>query len=155
MAQAAKKSSEKDSLIRTRLFSGGAWTDSKSGKTFDVKNPATGDVIAAVADADIADVNAAIDSANAAFTAWKSALPEDRAKILKRWNDLVLDHADALADELALLRQAVHQLDGLQEARAGAIEAALLVRQQARPEHRAQVENTMQMLGVEPLARMP
>lgn len=66
-----------------------------------------------------------------------------------------LTSADAVADELALLRQAVHQLDGLQEARAGAIEAALLVRQQARPEHRAQVENTMQMLGVEPLARMP
>lgn len=64
-----------------------------------------------------------------------------------------LTHADALADELALLRQAVQQLDSLAVTRAAAIEATLLARRQARPEHLSAAQADMEALGVEPLAR--
>ena len=44
------------SLLRTAAYIDGAWTNAADGKTFDVTNPATGDVIAAVADLGAAEV---------------------------------------------------------------------------------------------------
>lgn len=96
----SKKTGNTNDLWRDQLFINGAWIDAKSGKSFEVKNPATGAVITSVADAAADDVNAAIDSANAAFSAWESALPEERAKILQQWNDLIIANADTLADIL-------------------------------------------------------
>jgi len=117
-----KTVSRKNDFVREDLFINGVWTASGSKKTFDVKNPADGSLIATVADGDVADVNAAIDAANAAFLTWKSTLPYDRARILKRWNELILENVDALADLLT-----VEQGKPLSESRAEIIYGASFI----------------------------
>ncbi|HEY8963808.1 MAG TPA: NAD-dependent succinate-semialdehyde dehydrogenase [Alphaproteobacteria bacterium] len=99
-ASKVRNETSSSDLMRTDLYIDGQWVRAKAGKTFEVKNPATGDLLAKVADAGIDDVNAAINSANAAFIPWKSALPETRAKIMQQWFQLILHHADTLADIL-------------------------------------------------------
>ncbi|GMA31155.1 hypothetical protein GCM10025875_11470 [Litorihabitans aurantiacus] len=58
-----------------QLFIGGAWRDASTGATFDVVDPATGEVIAAVADASVADGAAALDTAVAAQAEWGATAP--------------------------------------------------------------------------------
>ncbi len=69
-------------------------------KTFSVDDPATGEVIAEVADLGAAETHAAIDAAHAALPAWAHMLARDRGRILERWHDLILEHADAIAVEM-------------------------------------------------------
>ena len=57
-----------------KLFINGQWQAARSGKTFDVLNPATGELLAKVAEGDAADVDLAVDAAAKAFPIW-SALP--------------------------------------------------------------------------------
>jgi succinate-semialdehyde dehydrogenase/glutarate-semialdehyde dehydrogenase len=85
--------------VKTQLFIGGAWRDATGGGTLDVEDPATGEVIASVADATVADAQAALAAADEAFKTWKNVAPRDRADILRRAYDLI----DARAEELALL----------------------------------------------------
>ena len=54
-----------------KLFIGGRWVDSASGKTFDVYNPSNGEKLATCANADKADVDAAVQAAWKAFEGWK------------------------------------------------------------------------------------
>lgn len=63
-------------------FVGGEWHDSRSGRTFDVVNPATGETFATVADAGRADMEAAIDAAAAAQPAWGDTTAGERATII-------------------------------------------------------------------------
>ncbi len=79
----------------TQAFIGGAWT--KGAKTFAVHNPATGAIIAAVADLGPDDTQSAIVAAQAAFPAWAGKLAKERAAIVRRWGELLLQHADELA----------------------------------------------------------
>jgi succinate-semialdehyde dehydrogenase / glutarate-semialdehyde dehydrogenase len=83
----------------TGLFIGNEFKDAASGATFDVLDPATGDVLVAIADAGIDDALAALDSAAAAQAAWAQTPSRVRADILRRAYDLIL----ARAEELALL----------------------------------------------------
>jgi succinate-semialdehyde dehydrogenase/glutarate-semialdehyde dehydrogenase len=69
-------------------------------KTFAVDDPATGAVIAEVTDLGAAETHAAIDAAHAALPAWAGMLARDRGRILERWHDLILAHADAIAVEM-------------------------------------------------------
>ena len=62
-----------------------------------VTNKATGDVIARVPDLGAAETNAAIEAAHRAFPAWSKLLAKERSKILRRWFDLIIEHADELA----------------------------------------------------------
>jgi len=80
---------------------GGKWMSAKSGKTFEVFNPADGQVFAHVADSDKADVDLAVAAARKAFDggAWPAMLPRERARLLWKLADLI----DANADELALI----------------------------------------------------
>jgi phenylacetaldehyde dehydrogenase len=82
------------------LLIGGEWLAAASGKTFDVVNPANGRVIAAVAEADRADVDRAVAAAERAFTSgpWPKMSGSERAKILWRIGDLLNKHADELAE---------------------------------------------------------
>ena len=84
-------------LLREQAFLGGAWTAAESGKVFDVTNPARGDVIARVADLSRAEVAQAIDVAHAAQKPWAARTGKDRAKILRRWHDLMMEHVEDLA----------------------------------------------------------
>ena len=85
---------------KKQLFINGKWLDAKSGKTFDVENPATGDVIAKVAEGDKADIDAAVKAARKAFESgpWKDMSTSERGKIIWKIGDLILENADELAN---------------------------------------------------------
>ncbi|XP_072175661.1 succinate-semialdehyde dehydrogenase, mitochondrial-like [Diadema setosum] len=88
---------EKNPLIREKAFVGGEWVSAKSGKTFEVLNPATGEVVAKVADTDAADTEAAIQRAYAAFQTWRETTSRERAAILKRLGQLMDENVENLA----------------------------------------------------------
>jgi succinate-semialdehyde dehydrogenase / glutarate-semialdehyde dehydrogenase len=93
---------ELSDLIQTEHFIDGKWVASASGQRFDVTNPATGEVIAAVADGSEADARAATDAAARAFPAWRDTLPKERAAVLHRWHALMLENADTLGRLISL-----------------------------------------------------
>ncbi len=82
-----------------KLLIDGRWVGSRSGKTFDVTNPATEEVIASVALADAADVDAAVRAAQRAFEApaWSDISAHQRAKFLLDIADLIEENADEMA----------------------------------------------------------
>jgi len=89
---------------KQQLLIDGKWVDAKSGKKFDVFDPATGQAIAAVAEADAADVDAAVKAARAAFETgrWAKTSPQDRCKLIWKLADLLETHADEIAQIEAL-----------------------------------------------------
>ena len=84
-------------LLCTDAYIGGKWVQAKDGKTFDVTNPARGDVIAQVADLSREDVAGAISAADAARHAWAKRTGKDRANVLRKWFDLMVANAEDLA----------------------------------------------------------
>src|SRR5580658_1760261 len=89
----------------TKLLINGQWVESISGKRFASINPATGEAICDVAEADLADVNKAVHAARAAFaakSAWRRMSAAERGKLLNRLADLVEKHSDELAKLEAL-----------------------------------------------------
>jgi phenylacetaldehyde dehydrogenase len=90
----------RDWLSKDRtLLIDGKWVPAQLGKTFDVTDPATGEVIAKVAEGDKADVDAAVKAARRAFESgpWSKMTPSARGRLLHRIGDLILEHADELA----------------------------------------------------------
>ena len=84
------------SLLETRAFVAGAWVDADDGATFEVVNPARGDVIAKVADLGRAEVARAIDAAQAAMADWAARPAKERSQVLRRWFDLMMENQDDL-----------------------------------------------------------
>ena len=81
-----------------QLFIGGQWADAAAGKTFETPNPATGETLAWVAEGDAEDINRAVRAARAAFDGpWSRMTPSERGRIIWRIGDLILEHADELA----------------------------------------------------------
>jgi betaine-aldehyde dehydrogenase len=70
-------------MDRTQLYVGGTWIDSASGRTIDVVNPATEEVIARVAAGSPADVDLAVAAAKDAFPSWSALAPKERADFLQ------------------------------------------------------------------------
>ena len=89
-------------LLRTQLFTAGRWHDGANGETNAVRNPSSGELIAEVAVATQGDVEAAIEAAGEAFATWSKVPAPERAKILRRWYELVVEHVDELAEILTL-----------------------------------------------------
>lgn len=85
------------SLLATKGYVAGEWVDSDDGATFDVSNPARGDVICSVADLSRADVGRAIAAAAVAQKKWAAQTAKERANILRAWFDLMVANADDLA----------------------------------------------------------
>lgn len=83
--------------INTGLLVDGEWGASKSGKTFDVENPATGEIIAQVSDGGPDDAARAIAAAGAAQRDWAATAPRVRSEILRRAYEMVIERADDLA----------------------------------------------------------
>lgn len=95
-AQTDLKSLLKDpSLLETRAYVNGAWVTGDNG-TFDVLNPARGDVIAQVADLSRAQVAAAIADAEAAQKTWAAYTGKERAGLMRKWFDLMMANQDDL-----------------------------------------------------------
>lgn len=84
-------------LLATKGYIAGQWADAESGATFDVINPARGDVVAKVADLSRKDVARAIEAARVAQKEWASRTAKERSVILRRWFDLMVEHQDDLA----------------------------------------------------------
>jgi succinate-semialdehyde dehydrogenase/glutarate-semialdehyde dehydrogenase len=80
-----------------RLLIGGRWTESGSGETFDVVNPANGEVVGSVPNADVADVEAAIDAAAAALEGWRAAPAIERARVLRSAAETIRERKDDIA----------------------------------------------------------
>jgi phenylacetaldehyde dehydrogenase len=83
-----------------KLLIDGKWLAATSGKTFDVKNPATGATIARAAEGDKADIDLAVSAARRAFESgpWPSMTPSERSRLVWRIGDLISQHADELAE---------------------------------------------------------
>ena len=92
------KSHLKDpSLLETRAYVAGEWVHADDGATFDVINPARGDVIAQVADLGRAEAARAISAAESARHAWAARTGKERAAILRKWFDLMMENQEDLA----------------------------------------------------------
>jgi succinate-semialdehyde dehydrogenase/glutarate-semialdehyde dehydrogenase len=85
------------SLLRQQGYINGEWTDADGGATLAVTNPATGEQIGTVPVMGAAETKRAIDAANAAWPAWRKKPAVERARILRKWNDLILENTDDLA----------------------------------------------------------
>ncbi len=84
--------------MRTQLFIGGEWRDGASGDTFDVTDPATEQVVASVAAGTAADATSACQAAHVAQSSWADRAPRERAEILRRCHQLMMDNQDELAN---------------------------------------------------------
>jgi aldehyde dehydrogenase (NAD+)/gamma-glutamyl-gamma-aminobutyraldehyde dehydrogenase len=101
----------------TGVFIDGGYRPAASGAKFEAVNPATGEVVAAVAAGDAADVDAAVKAARRSFEAgsWARAAPEERKAVLLRLADLVRKHARELAvlesiDSGKTIRDCLHEI---------------------------------------------
>ena len=89
-------------FLRTprKMLIGGNWVDAVSGKTFDTYDPATGEVLARVAEGDREDVNRAVGAARRAFESgpWPKMAPAQRARLLWKLSELMEEHKEELAE---------------------------------------------------------
>ncbi|HAU5445340.1 TPA: aldehyde dehydrogenase family protein, partial [Cronobacter sakazakii] len=83
-------------FFKTGYFVDGTWHSAQ--ETFDVLNPATGDVIAQVAKAGKKETEAAIAAASRAFPAWRAKTAKERSEILYRWYQLIIENKRALGE---------------------------------------------------------
>jgi phenylacetaldehyde dehydrogenase len=83
-----------------KMLINGNWVDSKSGKTFSVLDPATGDELVQVAEGDKADIDEAVKAARAAFESgpWHDMTPNVRSKLLWKLSQLIEENADTFAE---------------------------------------------------------
>ena len=87
-----------DVLDCTLLYIDGAWVPSDGARRIEVRNPATEQVIAVVAEGTATDVDKAVAAARAALPAWSAAPPAERAGFLQRTADLLAERTDQLAE---------------------------------------------------------
>lgn len=84
-------------LLKTQGLIDGNWTDAYDGKTIEVQNPATGDVLANVSCMGKRETSDAISSAHKTFYSWSKLTAGERSKYLRKWYDLIISHKEDLA----------------------------------------------------------
>ena len=77
-------------LLRRDAYVDGAWRSAQSSARFGVTNPATGEILAEMADLEPDDVRAAIDAAHAALPAWRAKTAKERAGLMRKWFELIM-----------------------------------------------------------------
>ncbi len=85
------------SLLKTQAYVDGEWTDADGGETFDVTNPATGEIVATVAKCGAAETRRAIEAAEQAQFEWRQRAATERSNLLRRWFDLMMEAQEDLA----------------------------------------------------------
>jgi succinate-semialdehyde dehydrogenase/glutarate-semialdehyde dehydrogenase len=85
------------SLLRQQAYIDGEWCGASDGATVEVHNPATGEKIGTVPHMGAAETRRAIDAASAAWPAWRKKSAKERAAILRKWSDLMLENLEDLA----------------------------------------------------------
>ncbi|MCR8999697.1 NAD-dependent succinate-semialdehyde dehydrogenase [Rahnella perminowiae] len=101
-------------LFKTGYFAGGKWLEAKD--TFDVLDPATGEVVAKVAKAGKAETEAAVKAASDAFPQWRKTTAKARSEILHRWYELMLENKQFLGELMVAeqgkpLKEALGEVD--------------------------------------------
>ena len=89
-------------LFRQQAFIDGRWRDASSGETLGVTNPANGQQLGSVPKMGAEETREAIDAAARALPAWRALTARERATILRRWFDLMMEHQDDLARLMTL-----------------------------------------------------
>ena len=84
-------------LFRQRCYIDGAWQDADQAGTIAIHNPATGQALGSIPNMGAAETRRAIAAADAALPAWRAKTAAERAKILRRWHELMLANQDDLA----------------------------------------------------------
>jgi succinate-semialdehyde dehydrogenase / glutarate-semialdehyde dehydrogenase len=84
-------------LLRELCFVDGAWVAADNGTTVDVRNPATTQRLGSVPKMGTDETRRAIAAAAAALPAWRARTAKDRATVLRRWFDLIIEHQEDLA----------------------------------------------------------
>ncbi len=84
-------------LFREQAYVDGKWCDADGGKRIQVTNPATGEVIGSVPNMGAEETRRAIAAADAAMPAWGAKTAKERAKVLRKWNDLMMENQEDLA----------------------------------------------------------
>ncbi|WP_394690571.1 NAD-dependent succinate-semialdehyde dehydrogenase [Hoeflea sp.] len=102
-------------MQHTNLYIDGQWRDAASGNRFDVINPATEEAIASVASADLADADATLDAAEAAFGPWAAKKPRERSEILRKAWELMTERLGEFA-RLITLENGKARADAMGEA---------------------------------------
>ncbi|MCZ4306358.1 NADP-dependent succinate-semialdehyde dehydrogenase [Zoogloeaceae bacterium G21618-S1] len=109
-------------LFRTQAYIDGTWLDADTGETLPVSNPATGETLGSVPRMGVDETRRAIAAADAAWPAWRARTAGDRAKVLRRWFELIV----ANQEDLAVLMTA-EQGKPLTEARGEVLYAASFI----------------------------
>ena len=89
-------------LFRQQAYTDGAWCDADNGQTLEVTNPATQAILGRVPKMGAAETQRAILAAQQALPAWRAKTAKERAVILRRWFELILQHQDDLAQLMTL-----------------------------------------------------
>ena len=84
-------------LFRQQCYIDGAWVDARSGATVEVTNPADGAVLGTVPKMGAAETRRAIEAANGALPEWRARTAKERAAVLRRWYELMLENQEDLA----------------------------------------------------------
>ncbi len=87
-------------LLKTQAFINGEWVDADNGETLAVTNPANGEVIAEVAKCGAAETRRAIEAAEAAMVDWRQRSAKERAALLRKWFELMMEAQEDLAQIL-------------------------------------------------------
>jgi succinate-semialdehyde dehydrogenase/glutarate-semialdehyde dehydrogenase len=88
------------SLLRSESYVNGEWLAAHGGKTFPINNPATGELIMAVADHGADTIKKAIDAAAIAQKEWAGRTAKDRAMLMRAWFNLIMENQEDLAQIL-------------------------------------------------------
>jgi succinate-semialdehyde dehydrogenase / glutarate-semialdehyde dehydrogenase len=84
-------------LWKERGFVGGQWVAADSGQTTGIRNPASGELLGTVPDMGAAEARRAIDAAHAALAGWSKKTAAERARLMRKWFDLMMAHVEDLA----------------------------------------------------------
>ena len=84
-------------ILQNKSFIDNNWISAQSGNTFEVTNPANGQVITTVADCGAKETEQAIEAATKAFALWRKKTAKERSAIMRRWFELIMYHTDDLA----------------------------------------------------------
>jgi len=132
-------------LYRELAYVGGHWTASATASSFEVTDPASGASLAFVAALDESQTTDAISAAAEAFPAWRALLPQERARLLRNWYELII----AAREDLALL-MTLEQGKPLKESRGEIDYAASFIEWYAEEARRLNVEGvTSHLPGAE------
>ncbi|WP_353194007.1 NAD-dependent succinate-semialdehyde dehydrogenase [Pusillimonas noertemannii] len=90
------------SLVRQQCHIDGQWVDADNGKHIEVRDPASGEVVGRVPRAGAAETQRAIEAAERALPAWRARTAADRARVLRRWYELLMQNQEDLARLMTL-----------------------------------------------------